>query len=716
MKLRPAAPGRQRVVSAAMVAASAFAGTAYGQATTADAAASTPVTEVEVVLVVAQRANRISNGATNLNLDVKDTPQSISLVSQEQMEQFGADNINDALRLATGIQVEQTSTNQTQFLARGFEIKNTQLDGVGLPNGWGVVTNDMDAFGFETLEVIRGANGLLTGVGNAAGTINFVRKRPTNEAQGQIGVSAGRWGRHRIEADYSTPFNDDGTWAGRAVVAREESDSYLRDFESDRTYVYGVIDGQIGENGALAFGYSWQEANTTGNMWGALTFSANDGGQLEWDRSASTTQDWTYWNSTTHAAFLEYTHRLSDSWQLKASYNYRLYDHDAQLFMGYSSTGLDPVTGEGLYGWAYKSPYETEANLGDVSINGRFDLFGQEHEAVLGVSTARSKGTDYYQPTDFSGPAFGPLPGFPYAGDAIPEPVWGEQTVYTTLNQRLTRAFGATRLSMTDRLKAIVGFNWAEYQRDGSDDAGVPFGQSESNWSPYAGLTFDFTSKVLGYVSYSHIFQPQEQLTYDRTYIDPSKGVNYEVGVKAEWLDKRLLTTLAWFNAKQEGLATYAGTRFVDGFAFGYYVGADIESKGFEFEAEGKLGDYAGLQVGYTHLKMDGDDGDDTYGWVPRRTANLMLSMHVPSYTALSFGVGGRWQSEISNADSFSGYLVRQGDYALLNAFAAWAIQPNITVRANANNITDEKYIQSLYSVSYYGSPSDYSLTLDWRF
>lgn len=707
MKLRP--------LSAAVLVASAFAGTA--QAQTADTATSnTRTTELEEVLVVAQRANRVSTGATNLNLEIKETPQSISVVSQEQMQQFGADSLNDALRLATGIQVEEVSTNQTYFLARGFEIKNTQIDGVGLPNGWGVVTNAMDAFGFDKLEVIRGANGLLTGVGNAAGTINYVRKRPTNEAQGQIGASVGRWGRHRIEADYSTPFTDDGSWAGRAVVAREESDSYLRDFESDRTYAYGVIDGQIGENGALAFGYSYQESNTSGNMWGALTFSANDGQQLEFDRSASTTQDWTYWNSITKAGFVEYTHRLSENWQLKASYNYRLYDHDSQLFMAYSLSGLDPVTGTGLLGWAYKSPYETEAHLGDVTINGKFALFGREQEAMLGVSTARSEGTNYYHPTSFAGPAFGFLPGFPYAGNAIPEPTWGERQVYTTLNQRLTRVFGATRLAMTDRLKAIVGFNWSEYQRDGSDDAGVPFEQSEDNFAPYAGLTFDFTDKVLGYVNYSYIFQPQEQLQYDRTYIDPSKGVNYEVGVKAEWFDKRLLTTLAWFNAKQEGLATYVGTRFMDGFAFGYYTGVDIQSKGVEFEATGKINEYVDLLVGYTHLKMDGDDGSDTYSWVPRRTANLMLSARLPSFTALSFGIGGRWQSEVSNADSFSGYIVRQDAYTLLNAFAAWEVQPNITVRANVNNLTDEKFINSLYEVSYYGSPRDYSVSLNWRF
>ncbi|HEY0182920.1 MAG TPA: TonB-dependent siderophore receptor [Rhodopila sp.] len=688
----------------------------HAHAQTAETSDSPQATDLDRILVIGQRASRVSNGATNLDLDIKETPQSISVVTQEQMEQFGADSLDDALRLATGIQVEQTSTNQTQYLSRGFEIKNTQIDGVGLPNGWGVVTNAMDAFGFEKLEVIRGANGLLTGVGNAAGTINYVRKRPTNEAQGQVGITFGSENRRRVEADYSTPFNDDSTWAGRVVVAREESDSYLRDFESDRTYLYGVIDGQVGENGTLAFGYSWQKADTSGNMWGALSFIDVNGNQIEWDRSASTTQDWTYWNSTTHAGFVEYTHRLSDSWQAKASYNYRVYDHDSKLFMGYSF-GLDPVTGEGLYGWAYKSPYETKAHIGDITVNGRFELFGQEQEAMFGVSAARSEGTDWYNPTDTSGPQFGALPGFPYAGDAIAEPVWGPRAVYTTLDQRLTRVFGTTRLAFTDRFKTILGFNWAEYRRESVDNEGVASDKTDRNLAPYAGVTFDFTDRITGYANYSYIYQPQDAVDYDRIYIDPSKGTNYEIGVKAEWLDRRLLTTLAWFSAKQDGLATYVGTRFLDGYAYGYYRPVDIDSKGFEFEATGKLGEHTNLLFGYTHLKMDGEDGSDTYRWVPRRTANLMLSTRLPGYPALSFGAGGRWQSDVSNFESYvTTAPVRQSSYTLLNAFLAWDITPDLTLRANVNNITDKKYIQSLYSVSYYGPPRQYALSLNWRF
>jgi outer membrane receptor for ferric coprogen and ferric-rhodotorulic acid len=699
-----------------MLAASAVAGTANAEAAADAAHSADSRVHLEEVLVVAQRARRTSTGATNLDLAIKETPQSISLITQEQMERFGADELNDSLRMATGIQVEQVSTNLTQFLARGFEIKNTQIDGVGLPNGWGLVTNAVDTYGFEKLEVIRGANGLLTGVGNSSGTINYVRKRPTNEPQGHIGITAGSWQRRRVEADYSTPFNEVGTWAGRLVVATEESDSYLRAFESERTYIYGVIDGQVGERGTLAVGYSWQDADTTGNMWGALTYVTPDGEQLEWDRSTNPTQRWTHWGSKTHAGFVEYTHQLSENWQAKAAYNYRLYDHDSKLFMAYSVTGIDPDTGLGLYGWAYRSPYETEAHLADVKINGRFLAFGREHEAMVGVSWGASDGTDYYHPTDTSAPLFGALPPFPFPNDAIPEPQWGERQVYSTMDQKLKRVFGATRLALSDRLKTILGFNWAEYELDATDNVGVRTNKTDRKLAPYAGVTFDFTPSILGYVNYSYIFQPQEEVDIDRVFLGPSKGTNYEVGVKIEWLDQALMTTLAVFKAEQDDLATYVGTMFKEGYAYGYYRPVDIEARGVEFEASGKLGEHVDLLLGYTYVKVDGTDGGDTHPWVPRRTANMLLSARVPSYTALSFGLGAKWQSDVFNLDSYTRYPVRQDSYALVSAYAAWDFRPNMTLRFNGRNLTDEKFISSLYNIGFYGTPRNYSVTLDWRF
>lgn len=137
---------------------------------------STPAMDgnIETLLITGVRQQRVSQGATGLTMDISETPQSISVITDDMMQDFAAFNVNDALRLATGVTVEAWETNRTNYSSRGFEIKNTQIDGVGLPNDWGIVTGALEAYGYEKIEVIRGANGLLTGVGNASGTLNYV--------------------------------------------------------------------------------------------------------------------------------------------------------------------------------------------------------------------------------------------------------------------------------------------------------------------------------------------------------------------------------------------------------------------------------------------------------------------------------------------------------------------------------------------------------------
>ncbi|MBM0106279.1 TonB-dependent siderophore receptor [Steroidobacter sp. S1-65] len=696
--------GVRRAVALAVATAS---GASYAQSPT-DLAGQT----LETLVITAKRADRVSKGATGLDMDIAETPQSISVVSAEQMNDFGADDINEALRLVTGINVEEWETNRTNYMARGFEIKNTQVDGVGLPNDWGIVHGAMDSFGYEKIEVIRGANGLLTGVGNSSGTINYVRKRPTNSAQGSIGLSAGSFEQRRVEADYSTPFTADGKWAGRLVVASEDQDSYVRGLSNDRTFVYGVVDGQLGERSTLTLGASYQDANTDGNMWGALVLAYTDGTQAEFGRSASTALDWTFWDTENTTAFAEYTFALADAWDLKLTYNYRKYQDDSKLFFAFTNEGIDRETGLGLWGFPGSWPTEDEAHMFELSLSGRFELFGREHEAMLGLNHSSSEHLQLFRPVDVNDPAWGELPPFPYPGDAFAEPVWGAAQVDSRTEQTLKRAFGATRFNVTDKLRAIVGFNYSEYQRDGHQSL-VLFDQRESELSPYAGLTYQLLGNLMVYGSYSDIYQPQDQYDINDRYLVASKGLNYEVGLKAEWLDERLLTTLALFEAEQEDLATFAG-QHPDGQY--YYEGVDVNSRGIELEVVGRIGEHVNLVLGYTTLQLEDEQDQDVYEWVPRRTANIALSARLPSFTALSFGVNGRWQSDISKLDEYTNVVIRQDSYTTLNAFARWDVTQNLHVRANVRNITDEKYITSLYQVGYYAAPRNYEFGVGYKF
>lgn len=698
-----------RVLTGGLMVALVVPGVSLAQAQTEDTA---PADEnLEYVLVTGKRAERVSKGATGLTLDVTETPQSISIIDDIQMDRFDTNDINDALRLATGVTVEDWETNRTNYMARGFEIKSTQLDGVGMPNDWGIVTGDVDAYQYDKIEVIRGANGLLTGVGNSSGTLNFVRKRPTNTRQGEFAVSFGSEDLKRVEGDFSTPLGDN--WAARITGAYEDGDSYLRDLSNERHFVALAVDGQIGDRGTLTLGYTSQRTQTDGNMWGALVLDYTDGTQAEFPRDVSPAQDWSAWNTHFEGAFAEYTFELAETWELKASYNYRDMGDDSKLFYVYTFSGLEPDN-TGLWGWPGRYNTQVTSKLVDVNLSGTFSAFGQDHETIFGVSYSESRTalTNFEIPED--SPAWLPLPAFPYAGDTVPEPIWGDELFYSELNQEIKRAYGATRLNFSDRWHAVVGFNFTEYHRDGTQADGPPSDQTEKELSPYAGVMFDVTDNTMLYASYSDIYQPQDQYDIDFEYLDPSKGVNYEVGVKSSWLDDRLVTTVALFSAEQENLATLGGV--TEDLQY-WYMGIDVESKGIEFEVAGKLNDYMSINAGFTSLSLDGVEGEgNVYPWVPRRTGNVWLTSKLPSFTALELGLGARWQSEVFNADTASTGRVVQDSYAVLNAFATWNITDKMWLRVNADNITDEKYITSLYNVGYYAAPAQYKLAMGFRF
>jgi outer membrane receptor for ferric coprogen and ferric-rhodotorulic acid len=383
------------------------------------------------------------------------------------------------------------------------------------------------------------------------------------------------------------------------------------------------------------------------------------------------------------------------------------------LFYVYSYAGLE-LDNTGLWGWPGRYNTSVNSSLIDVTVAGNFNAFGQVHDAIFGVSYSDStqRLTNFAIPED--SPAWGALPAFPFAGDIIPEPVWGDEQFYSVLNQDIKRAYGATRLQLGDRWHTVLGFNFTEYHRDGEQADGPPTDQTEHEISPYAGLIFDVTSHAMLYASYSDIYQPQDQYDINLEYLDPSKGVNYEVGAKASWLGDRLVTTIAFFRAEQENLATLGGV--TEDLQY-WYTGIDVESKGVELEVAGRINDYLGINAGFTSLSLDGvDDEAEVYPWVPRRTANLWLTSKVPSISALELGLGARWQSEVFNVDTSSGGAVRQDSYAVLNAYAIWNISDKLWFRVNADNLTDEKYITSLYNVGYYAAPVQYKVAMGYRF
>lgn len=663
--------------------------------------------QLPTVTVQHKREFRVSKGATNLPMEIKDTPQTISTIDQESLRNFGISNSNDALRMGTGINVEEWETNRTGYNARGFDVMLTQVDGMGMTNDWGLVEGQQDTFLFEKIELIRGANGLLTGVGNASGTINYVRKRPTNKDGGEVQLTGGSHAFKRLAVDYNKVLTEDRRWAGRLVAAYEDKDSYLRALSDKRTSIYGVVEGQIGDNGVLTLGMTYQDAGQRSPMWGSLTLPYADGRLADFDASASTSQDWARWNNTSLNAFVEYSHMLSPDWEAKVSYNHTKGKGNTKLFYAYTLAGHLNNDNTGLLGWPYRSENESQSDILDLNLTGRFDAFGRQHEAVFGLSHSKQTSLTY----SFAGATFPVMPAFPYGGDVYAEPVWGAKSVAADGEQNITRLYAATRLALTDRLKGIAGVNAIKLERDGTAIYGGGTNldnETTRKASPYVGVTYDITPDTLAYASYSDIFQAQDQRDVHGTFLAPMKGVNAEAGVKAEWLNRKLLTTFAVFSARQKGLATIAG--FDPVAQQNYYEPKDVTSRGFEIEATGRVSADTQITAGFTALKLTGADGKDIYEWVPRRTLKLRADTRLPMLPELRVGAAVRWQSDVSKRGG-----ARQDAYLLADAFAAYALSDKATLRLNINNLFDKKYLRTVQYGAIYGAPRSVLLSFDYK-
>ncbi|MBH0114032.1 TonB-dependent siderophore receptor [Novosphingobium sp. YJ-S2-02] len=638
------------------------------------------------------------SSSTRLDISLRETPQSVSVVSRAQIEDFNLDTVRDVLRRTTGVNVETFDSERTYYNARGFDIVSFQYDGVGMPLAQGIQIGAADTALFERVEIVRGATGLLSQTGNPSATINFVRKRAKRETGGYATLSYGSFDQVRGDVDVNAALTENGGLRARFVGAYESADSYLDYYSTSRLTLYGTVSADLGPDTVATVGYSWQESAPKGVTWGALPVTDAEGNPASYDRSTSSAQPWTNWTSTDRQLFADITHDLGNDWQAKVSVQRRAFDGDAELFYIYYS-GDTLVS----YPGAYKD-HQRDTTI-DAHIGGSFELAGREHEVLFGGTYGEQRLIE----SQASAPdSFGiPLPGDTAFQGTFPYPDFGDYAVAADYTTKIYTGYGLARLSLAEPLKLMLGGNVARAERNGVS-YGTPYNFAKTKFLPFAGVTLDLTGNLTAYASYATIFNPQVETDIDGNVLAPLEGETYEAGIKGEWLEGRLNASLAVFKTKQDNVARQAG--FNPDLGINYYTAEDNRSQGVEFDVSGEL--LPGLQLtgGYAYVDIEDDAGEDARLFIPRHTVRLTAAYTPPALEALRLGASARYQSKIENG-------VTQGDYALVDLMARYQLTPNISLGANVDNVTGVKYWSSLQSAqAYYGAPRTVRGTLGLSF
>jgi outer membrane receptor for ferric coprogen and ferric-rhodotorulic acid len=657
---------------------------------------------------------KITDSATRLSLSMRETPQSMSVVTRQQMDDFGLNNINAVLDNTTGVNVERVETDRTYYSARGFDVTNFLLDGVGMPFADGNQQGDIDTAVYERVEVLRGANGLLSFIGNPSATINFVRKRPTADFQGDAGVTVGSWDNRRLDVDLSGPLNDSRSVRGRLIAADQDTDSYLDRYNLRKQVISGIVDADLTSSTLLTAGVSYQKNKTHGGMWGALPLYNTDGTATDYDRSTSTSADWSHWNIADTRSFLELSQELGSEWRLKAALNYRRVSEDSNLFYVYGTP--DAQTGLGLF--SYPSAYNSTEKqyVADLYATGPFQLAGRRHELVIGANWAKD---DVHQLSGYGVGIGTPLPPLnEWTGD-YPMPPFDVYYGNGDFHIERKSLYATARWSLADPLTLITGASLVHVEETGVN-YGTPSNYSKTETTPFIGAVYDLSRHYSLYVSYAKLFNPQTQTDVNNRVLDPVTGANLEAGIKGEWYDGRLNATFALFRTRQDGLAEYAGHNLATN--QDYYAGIDATAKGFEFDVSGQLTDRWQLSGGYTQLGLHDPGGANVRTYVPRRTFRLSTTYRVPALDGLRVGATLRWQDRIYRdqqdvALDGSEIYTTQGTYAVVGLMAGYDFNPHWSATFNLDNVTDRKVITSLYwSQGFYSAPRNYMLNVRYRF
>jgi len=646
--------------------------------------------------------------ATRLSTSLKETPQSVSVVTRQQLDDFRILTVNDVLQHATGVRVEQFETDRSEYTARGFNITNFQIDGINTPLIYDGNYGDLDVALYDRVEILRGANGLLTATGNPSATINFIRKRPTKELQVKIDASLGSWGNKRLDADVSSALNADGSVRGRLVAVHQNKDSYLDRYSSKKNVIYGVIEADLSDSTSVALGHTYHQNDSSGNLWGSLPLLYADGTTRHYDVSDSTAPDWSHWNVDTNITFAELTHYLNNDWKIKGQLTHKTIDSDARLHYIYGNE--DRATGLGLFSYPAMYKTQTEDNVVDIYANGPFELAGRKHELVVGATWSQSDVKDY----SAFGPIGTPLNSFESAAD-FPLPIFGAATKAADFKLETTNIYAAAKLNPTDALKVTVGGSLLKYDLEGYK-YGVPQEAGESNkLTPYIGAVYDLNDIHAVYASYTGIYNPQAEVDASFKVLAPLKGKSYETGVKSEWFNGKLNSTFSLFRTEQENIKQQVGMIATTAI----YEGVQATSKGYEFDVSGEVSDRLSVNAGYTRLiSIKGDQDENVNPYTPRHLVHLSTVYKVPFIENLKVGASLNWQSDTHT--DIGNVRYEQDSYATLNLMANYKIDDHWSAAVNLNNVTNEKYLTSLrYAYagqSYYAAPFNGLATLTWTY
>lgn len=654
--------------------------------------------------------------ATKTDTPLSKTPQSVSVVTRDELDLLDPPTVKDALRFAPGVMVESRGSVSgfNSVNIRGFSqiSDNIWLDGLKLA-GEGYTSFQVDPYLLERVELLRGPASVLYGASDPGGVIALVSKRPTADTLKELQFKLGNHNLYQTGFDFGGAADDNAEFIWRLTGVASDRDEQQVGEKAKRYALAPALTWQPNEQTRITllsqfsdepdigwFGYLPAEGTITGGAAGKLSTRFNDG-------------EPGYNKISRKQMMLGYDaeHQFGNGWSVRQNLRYATAEMDYHTIYGSTISASDATQ---LTRGALEMKEQLSTFSVDTQLQNRYRTGAVDHTSLLGVDYRRLRNDIWH--------AFGSASNL-----SLTQPVYGNTEVsYFSVSsqvdhQQQTGVYVQDQAQWQRWMLTLGGrYDWAKSDSVNRYASNALTEQNDSEFSWRGGLNYLFDSGIAPYISYSESFLPTSGSDYYGHTFQASRAKQYEAGVKYIPAGGLISASAAVYQlTKDKNLSTD-----LDHIYYSTQNG-EVRSRGIELEAKAALTPSVDMiaSYSYTQAKFTRDSqyqGNQPYE-IPKNMASLWgdYTFHNTLLSGFTIGMGARYIGSTwgDNANSFKAGAVTVWNTALRYDLARFSM-PGSSLGLNVNNLFDKQYVAGCYATTacYYGAERQITGTATFRF
>jgi iron complex outermembrane receptor protein len=652
-------------------------------------------------------ARRSATG-TKTDTALVETPQSITVVTREQVEAQAADSLDQAFGYSAGITPLSGGSQRrisTSFTVRGFNVTGSAplyLNGSKFPIN--SLSGSMELYAFERVELLKGPASILYGQAAPGGIINLVSKRPTATPLREVELQAGSWGRRQAAVDLAGPLTEDGRIGYRITALARNADAMVSRIADDRRMLNAALAWKLTPDTDLTLvaGYNKGKSHYDYGKPYDGTLLPNPNGRIARELFVGEPGFDKFDTEGKTAGWL-LEHRLNSDWTVKQ--NLLVFDYAADNAYASIASRADAATGLRTVLRKPYARYDTDKGWSlDNQLQGRLRTGPLDHLLLAGL--------------DFSDRDFtrAQRTGTVTALDLY-NPVYGNSVNLAAAGSRSSTSARQLGLYLQDQIKlgagwvALLGARYDKAHNEGStvlaNGTASATDERSHAFTPRAGLLYHFDNGLAPYYSYTRSFQPASGVDYFGRAFKPTEGTQHELGLKYEPRGTNLLVTAAVYELTQTNVST--GDPDHPGFSI---QTGEVRSRGFELEARASLSRQWDVTAALGAIdarvtKSNTANLGTRPTSVPRNTASVWVDHRFAALPGLSAGLGVRRVG--AQASSVAGLNVPA--FTLVDAALRYETGP-WRFALNVKNLADKNYLADCTYACFYGDERNATLTV----